>query len=134
MAKKSKARKAKRSGAKKTTAKKTDVTPTYMSPGTSMTMGIHDVIRALKMIEKHKHLDKFARATKANDAVVEIGAQSVNFIKDFVVKNGMAADPVGRHIVNAARPGATAATAGLQTTAGSAPAGDRFRCNFGRRG
>ena len=64
-------------------------------------MGIHDVFRALKVIEKHKHMNKFVRASKQKDASVSIGADTVNFVKDFMVKHKMHADPVGKHIVNA---------------------------------
>ena len=120
MAKKSKARTSK---AKKSKAKTSVVTPTYLKPGTSFIMGVHDVVRALKVIEKYKHLDKFVRAAKKKEARVSVGAETVNFVKNFMVKYKMHNDPVGKHIVNA-----RVATGALATAAG-----DPFRpCNFGR--
>jgi signal transduction histidine kinase len=98
MAKKSKAKKSK-TGISKTGAEK--VMPTYLKKGASYKMGLHDVIKALKVIEKHKHLDKFVRASKKNATSVSVDAKTVNFVKDFMVKNNMHTDPVGKHIVNA---------------------------------
>jgi signal transduction histidine kinase len=116
MAKKSKAKKSKKSkvGAEK-------VVPTYLKKGTSYEMGLHDVVRALKVIEKHKHLDKFVRASKKKGTSVSVDADTVNFVKDFMVKNKMHNDPVGKHVVNA--PQAAAKKMAVQS-------GDPFKCRF----
>jgi hypothetical protein len=92
---------AKKSKAKKSKAGSGKVTPTYLRPGTSYKMRLHDVIRALKVIEEHNHLDKFASAAKRKKTSVQVDAKTVNFVKDFMVKNNMHAHPVGKHIVNA---------------------------------
>ncbi len=106
MAGKSKARKSKTTASKKKTAKAAApaVKPTYLRPGASYKMGLHDVIRALKMIEKYGQLNKFARAAKALGEGVSVNAGTVNFVKDFIVKHAMHKDPIGKHIVNAAGP------------------------------
>jgi hypothetical protein len=62
------------------------------------------VVRAIKVIEKHKHLNKFTEAAEKKKAKVRIDARSVNFVKDFMVQYNMHTDPVGRHIVNASAP------------------------------
>src|SRR5947209_6550313 len=103
--------------AKKSIARKpkTDkVVPTYLSKGASFAIGLHDVVRALKVIEKHKHLDKFVRAAKRQKAVMSANADTVNFVKDFMVKNQMHNDPVGKHIVNAKAAPRVAAKAGAR--------------------
>jgi hypothetical protein len=139
MAKKAKA---KMSKAKKTTpvsrartakASAPAVTPTYLPEGQSYTMGLHDVVRALKVIDKHGHMPKFVKAAKAEHAAGTFNAKTVNFVKDFMVKNKMHNDPVGKHIVNARQP----APVGLTATAAAAPSGltaaaatGRFNCNF----
>jgi signal transduction histidine kinase len=103
--------------AKKPKATAERISPTYLAAGKSFTMGLHDVVRAMKMIEKHGELDRFVRAAKRRKACVSVDADTVNFVKDFVVKHRMHAVPVGKHIVNAAI------------------ARDPYRpCNFGKRG
>ncbi len=115
--------------AKKSKAKTPKVTPTYLQPGASFTMGLHDVVRALKVIEKHKHLNKFVKAAKKNKASVSVGAETVNFVKDFMVKNKMHNDPIGKHIVNARVTTSDTARAGNRVEAAGQ---DPFRpCNFG---
>jgi len=118
MVKKSKARKSK---AKKSKAGAEKVVPTYMKKGQSYKMGLHDVVRALKVIDKHKHMNKFVKAAKQQKASVSIDADTVNFVKDFMVKNKMHNDPVGKHIVNA--PTAAAPPTPMRS-------GDPFGCNF----
>jgi signal transduction histidine kinase len=113
MAKKSKAKKSK-TGAEK-------VVPTYLEKGQTYKMGLHDVVRALKVIDKHQHMNKFVKAAKQQGASVSVNADTVNFVKDFMVKNKMHNDPVGKHIVNA--PKAAAPTMAMQS-------GDPFKCNF----
>jgi hypothetical protein len=106
--------KASKAAASKGNTKK--VRPRYLKRGTSYTLGLHDVVRALKVIEEKNHLDKFVRASKRNKTSVSVNAKTVNFVKDFMVKNNMHDHPVGKHIVNAM----------------VAPAEDPFKpCNFG---
>jgi hypothetical protein len=109
---------------------KPKVIPTRLKPGTPYRLGLHDVVRAIKVIEKHGRLAAFVRAAKRNRASARIDAKSVNFVKDFFVEHGMHDDPVGRHIVNARiEPGAETLVSARAT------AGDPFRqCNFRRRG
>jgi hypothetical protein len=119
---------AKKSKATKARTKK--VVPTYLDSRASFTIGLHDVVRALKVIEKHKQLDKFVRAAKRKKALMSADANTVNFVKDFMVENKMHDDPVGKHIVNA-----KVAAAAVRGAARAAAAQDPFRpCNFGKGG
>jgi hypothetical protein len=118
MAKKAKAKKSKARGA----ASAQPVRPTYLSEGQTYTMGLHDVVRALKVIEKHGHMAKFARAAKDQQAAGTFDAKTVNFVKDFMVKQKMHTDPIGKHIVNAQKG---------EPTRGVTRGGGRFDCNFG---
>jgi hypothetical protein len=101
------AKKAKR--AKRVRAKDDKVTPTYLARGESFRMGLHDVVKALKVIERHGHLNKLVSRSKRDSKPVDVPAETVNFVKDFMVKHKMHNDRVGKHIVNArvARPAAT---------------------------
>jgi hypothetical protein len=122
------AKKAKKAKAKSSRAKVAAVTPTYLGRGESFKMGLHDVVRALKVIEKHGRTTKFARGAKAAGVIVDVPADTVNFVKDFMVANKMHSDPVGKHIVNAQVAVAQSAVAG------AAPQ-DRFKgCDFGDGG
>ncbi|HUJ37156.1 MAG TPA: hypothetical protein VLW88_05715 [Hyphomicrobium sp.] len=112
-----KAKKTKTKSRIRSKVKLAKVKPTYMRPGTSFKLGLHDVVRALKVIEESEQLDKFVKAAKRSRASVMIDARTVNFVKDFMVDNNMHEHPVGQHIVNAIVPQSTR---------------DRFRpCNFG---
>jgi hypothetical protein len=131
MAKKAKAKRAKAGKPKKarrSAASAAPVTPTYLPEGKSYTLGLHDVVRALKVIDKHGHMAKFVRAAKEAKAGGTFDAKTVNFVKDFMAKNKMHADPVGKHIVNArpAEPGP--GPGGLMAAA--APR-QTYNCNFG---
>jgi hypothetical protein len=64
-------------------------------------MTLHDVVRALKVIEENGDLKEFVRASKQIEASVLVDAETVNFVKDFMVENHLHAHPVGKHIVNA---------------------------------
>ena len=86
-------------------------------------MGLHDVVRVLKAIDKHGHMAKFVRAAKEQKAAGTFDAKAVNFVKDFMVKNKMHNDPIGKHIVNAAQ-------AGPRTAMARGRSG-RFNCDFG---
>jgi hypothetical protein len=81
------------------------VKPTYLKSGKSFKMGLHDVVKVLKVIEESGHLDKFVKAAKRNakknKAFVTVDHRTVNFVKDFIVKHEMHAHPIGMHIVNA---------------------------------
>jgi hypothetical protein len=113
MAKRSKAKTSTAAASRGNTKK---VGPRYLKRGTSYTLGLHDVVRALKVIEENNHLDKFVRASKRKKTSVSVNAETVNFVKDFMVKNNMHDHPVGKHIVNAM----------------VAPGEDPFKpCNFG---
>lgn len=97
------------------------VTPTYLPKGQTYTIGLHDLVRALKVIEKHGHTAKFARAAKGLRAAGTFDAKTVNFIKDFMAKKNMHTDPIGKHIVfnrNFELPGASAIR-GLPGTGGT---------------
>ena|SRR6202521_1106600 len=108
--------KAKKSKAAASMTKSKKVRPRYLRPGTSYTIGLHDIVRALKVIDENNHMDMFIRASKRNKASVSVNAETVNFVKDFMVKNNMHDHPVGQHIVNAM----------------VAPGEDPFKpCNFG---
>jgi hypothetical protein len=131
MAKKAKAKKS-----KAVKASAPPVTPTYLKDGQKYTMGLHDVVRALKVIDKHGHMAKFVKAAKAQKAAGTFDAKTVNFVKDFMVKNKMHKDPIGKHIVNARQAAAAAPMAAAQAwqTEGAAPTAaaqtGRFNCNF----
>ena len=135
-AKKSKAKTVKKakSPAKKTAKAEATVVPTYLQPGATFELGLHDVIRALKLIEKHGHLGKFVSQLKKERRSVTVPADTVNFVKDFFVKTKMHKDAVGRHIVNA--PTVAPENAGLELAKAGpvgASSGDRFKCNFGNQ-
>jgi ribosomal protein L28 len=98
------------------------VTPTYLREGQTYTMGLHAVVRVLKVIEKHGHMAKFVRAAKDQQAAGTFDAETVNFVKDFMVKQKMHNDPIGKHIVNAQQG---------EPTRGATRGGGRFNCNFG---
>jgi hypothetical protein len=100
------------------------VMPTYLPDGQSYTMGLADVVRALKVIEKHKRLSKFVKDAKEQGTSVTVDARTVNFVKDFFVETKMHTDPIGRHIVNARR------ETGLAPMARGVARRGRFNCRF----
>jgi len=122
MARKVKAKrtKARTSKARGSAASAPPVTPSYLDEGQNYTMGLPDVVRALKVIEKHGHMAKFVRSAKEQRAAGTFDAKTVNFVKDFFVKHKMHRDPVGKHIVNARQAGPDV----LRAKGG-------FNCNFG---
>lgn len=123
MAKRAKAKKARTAATKaRARAGAPNVTPTYLPEGQTYTMGLHDVVRVLKVIEKHGHMAKFVRAAKDQQAAGTFDAKTVNFVKDFIVKQKMHTDPIGKHIVNAQQG---------EPTRGATRGGGRFNCNFG---
>jgi len=114
-------------------ANKAKVTPTYMKGKKPLKIGLHDVIRALKVIDDHGHMSKFKTAAKKKKAVMLVDPKTVNFIKDFMVKNDMHEHPVGKHIVNAriARAGAAPGMRAAAAPVGAA-AKDPYECNFSK--
>lgn len=98
-------------------AKQAKIKPTYMKGKRPLKIALHDIVRVVKMLDDKKQTKKFQKAAKSNNAVVSVDAKTVNFVKDFMVKNNLHDHPIGKHIVNAR---------GLRV------AGDRFDCNFGR--
>ncbi|MFH1345965.1 MAG: hypothetical protein ABIL01_32900 [Pseudomonadota bacterium] len=126
---------ARKAGAKKAKAKKVKITPTYMTGEKPLKIGLHDVIRALKVIEDHGHMRKFATAAKKQESVMLVPPKTVNFVKDFLVKYNMHDDPVGKHIVNAREAPGALATASPAMRAGAAAAQatkqkDPHECDF----
>lgn len=91
------------------------VTPTYLEGDKPLKIAMRDVVRALKMIEDAQTLDKFLAASSRRKAHVLVDPATVNFIKDFVLKNKLHVESVGKHIVNAK---------GLKT--------DPYGCDFGK--
>jgi hypothetical protein len=109
--------------------KKTDVVPTYMKGKQPMRIAVVDIVKIIKMIDDHNQIEKFQNAAKRQKAFVSVDAETVNFVKDYMVKSNLHNDPVGLHIVNARGARATTAARTARTTA----ARDRFDCDFGRR-
>ncbi len=110
---------------------KAKVVPTYMTGKKPMKIGLHDVIRALKVIDDHGHMAKFTRAAKKNRILMLAEPATVNFVKDFIVKYDMHAHPIGKHIVNP-RSGPMAATTQRRMAAKAGPPKDPFECDFSK--
>jgi hypothetical protein len=118
------------------------VIPTLLAEGLSIRMGLHDVIKVVKMIEKAGHLAKFTSRVKREEAQVTVPADTVNLVKDFVVKNGMHGSTMGKHIVNgqgraAGGPKPRTTRAGAIRTAGASLTAnnkDPNSCEFGTVG
>jgi hypothetical protein len=141
MAKVSKAAKTKSTKAKAAKKKVAQpVTPVYLESPATIRIGLHDVIRALKMIETQGQLNKLVSASKRQRLQVTLPAETVNFVKDFVVKHGLHTNQVGRHIVGGvgtppARGRESAVrTRGLERSIVAANSGDPNQCQFGRAG
>jgi hypothetical protein len=97
-------------------AKKTKVTPTYMTGNGKLRIGLHDLSRLMKMIDQKKQTKRFQKAAKGKKAFVSVDKHTVNFVKNYMVKNKLHAHPIGKHIVNAQ---------------GMRAPGDPYDCNFG---
>jgi hypothetical protein len=143
--KKSRMTKTKTAGRKRSKPKPVQkVTPVYLEPGLSIRMSLHDVIKAVKMIEKHGHLAKFTNKLMRRQAQVRLPADTVNLVKDFVADNGMHKTSMGKHIVGgrgtptgAPRAGTISAspTVSASATIGASfgeNGGDPNQCNFGK--
>lgn len=114
------------------------VTPVHLAQGASIRMGLHDVIKAVKMIEKHGQLAKFMSKLKREQAEVRLPADTVNLVKDFVAENGMHKNSMGKHIVSGRGraageppPGTRAADASRPESALAGDDGDPNKCQFG---
>lgn len=112
--------------AKKAKAK---VEPTYMKGKKPMKIGLHDVIRALKLIDDRGHMAKFTKAAKKQKAMLLVDPATVNFVKDFIVENDMHRNRVGKIIVN---PRVAPMAAGARALAATAAAKDPFECDFSK--
>jgi hypothetical protein len=99
-------------------AKQAKVEPTYMRGKRPLKIALHDIVRVVKMLDEHKHTEKFQKAAKSKKAFATLDADAVNFVKDYVAKNNLHEHPVGKHVVNAR---------GLKVAAG------RFDCDFGKK-
>ncbi|MET4485220.1 hypothetical protein [Bradyrhizobium sp. LA7.1] len=86
------------------------VIPTRLPPNASFVMGLHDVIKVVKMIEQHDQLASFTRKMKNEKAEVRISAHTVNLVKDFVAEKRLHRNAIGKHIVNARHKGPPADT------------------------
>jgi hypothetical protein len=87
-------------------AKQTKVKPTYLKGKKPITIGLHDVMRVMMMINDHGHTDKFQKAAKKKKAFMSVDPGTVNFVKDFVAQNKMHDHPIGKHIVKTQDKGA----------------------------
>jgi hypothetical protein len=90
-------------------AKQAKVKPTYLKGTKPITIGLHDVMKFMRMIDEHGHTEKFEKASKKKKAFMSVHPDTVNFVKDFVVKNEMHDHPIGKHVVKTRdKDGATA--------------------------
>lgn len=90
-AKKAKARKVMKAGKPK---------PTYLKGTRPVDIPAHRVAEVIKMIHDHGHGNKFRRQARAAGVTMSVHPKTVNFVKDFVAKNGMHAHPVGNQVIN----------------------------------
>jgi hypothetical protein len=86
------------------------VIPSHLPPNASFVMGLHDVIKVVKMIEQNDQLASFTRKMKNEKAEVRISAHTVNLVKDFVAEKRLHKNAIGKHIVNARDKGPPADT------------------------
>jgi hypothetical protein len=110
------------------------VAPVYLKQGASIRMGLHDVIKIVKMIDNRGGLAKFTGKLKRGSAEVVVPADTVNRVKDFVADNGMHNTSLGKHVVGGRGTRPKGATGGV-TMAGMAPSAndsDPNGCNFGK--
>ena len=126
------AKKASKKSAKRKTTKEAPVEIVRLESGKSISIGLHDVIKAVKMVEKHGHLGKLVSRAKRQELVMMVPAETVNSVKEFIVKFGMHKDRVGKHMVQGkGRPPARGAR--RPTALRRAAWGDPNQCDFGRR-
>jgi hypothetical protein len=92
---------AKQANAKQLKARRARVKPAHLKGNTQLEIALHDIITALKEIDRKKLTSKFVRAAKKNEAFARIDPTTVNFVKDFFADNNLHKGKVGKHIVNA---------------------------------
>lgn len=78
----------------------TKPTPTYLKGTKPVNIPAHRVADVLAMIHKHGHGAKFKRQAKAAGVVMSLHPKTVNFVKDFVAKNEMHTNTVGKQVIN----------------------------------
>ncbi len=94
------AKKPKKTAKKSPKAKVTKApTPRYMKGKKPRAVAFHKVANVLAVIEKHGHGRKFKRQTRAGEHTIILHPATVNFIKDFLAKNNMHTDPIGRKAI-----------------------------------
>jgi hypothetical protein len=91
---------AKKAKPKRKTAKSLAPTPTYLRGSRSVNIPAHRVADVLAMIHKHGHTQKFKRQAKAAGISMSLNPKTVNFVKDFVAKNAMHGNSIGKQVVN----------------------------------
>jgi hypothetical protein len=85
---------------KATTTKQAVPKPTYLKGTKSVNIPAHRVADVIAMIHKHGHGAKFNKQAKAAGVVMALHPKTVNFVKDFVAKNGMHGDAIGKQVIN----------------------------------
>jgi hypothetical protein len=101
---KSKPSKSKPSKSKPSKSASSKSTPSKPAPhlpeGMEVNVPLHNVMRILKMIAR-RHAGPFARKAEEKGVLMIAPAETVNFVKDFLVDNKLDKNPIGKHIVNA---------------------------------
>ena len=75
-------------------------TPTYLRGRAPVKIPVHRVAEVLAMIHEHGYTQKLKRQAKAAGVSMSVDPKTVNFVKDFVAKNGMHTHQVGEQVVN----------------------------------
>ena len=91
---------AKKAKKKAKVAKQAVPQPTYLTGEKPVNIPVHRVADVLKMIHDHGHTAKFKKQAKAADYAMSLHPATVNFVKDFVAKNAMHDDPIGKQVMN----------------------------------
>lgn len=78
----------------------TALEPRYMRGKKPANVAVHKIADVLALIEKHGHGKKFKRQAKAAGHTITVAPETVNFIKDFLAKNNMHTDRIGRQVFN----------------------------------
>ena len=87
----------------------------HLPEGMKVNVPLHNVMTILRMIAR-RHAAPFARKAREKGVLMIAPAETVNFVKDFLVDNKLDKNPIGKHIVNArvkeAEPGVMMAAKG----------------------
>jgi hypothetical protein len=75
-------------------------TPTYLTGKKSVDIPAHHVADVIAMIQKNGHAAKFKRQAKTAGLAMTLDAKTVNFVKDFVAKNDMHTNAIGKRVIN----------------------------------